>query len=316
MSARGGKKSKNLAALLNPLIQREIATIGAIDTAMPREKHPGYVTLLRSAKLGKQASVEQMATMIRVSGGQPVQSGPPIEPMLKLQTALMRRIGTTPMLRAMRLAQAELVRAYADAFDELEGSMQKGLQKCWNRARKHLTVLTAHIAKRGAKLELEEMLQLPMTLDFYFVHEEARVCMRCLFDRPGNFPPLERDDPHPYTYICAGCHQEVLSDLTPDLLDGLARMEDRDRHNHVIERALGRASKLKAELLVLNKMSGLAPELPPKPMPYKEAQDVAPRRRAPAQPKPKLELGEVAETLEEQVYVEALFDYSSVRANW
>src|SRR6185503_18362975 len=97
MGARGGE----LTEALNPLIHRELATIGAIDTVMPRESHPGYVILMRAAKLGKQASVEQMASMIRAAGAQPAESGTPVEALLKLQSALARRIGTTPVLRAM-----------------------------------------------------------------------------------------------------------------------------------------------------------------------------------------------------------------------
>ena len=150
MSARGGK-AKRLK------IARELATIGAIDTVTPRETHPGYVMLLRAAKLGKQASVEQMSSMIRFAGAQPAQSGTPVEAMLKLQSALARRIGTTPVLRAMRLAEMELVRAYEEVYDRLDGVFQRGLEKCWRRALKRLCVLTAHIAIRGAKPELEEM---------------------------------------------------------------------------------------------------------------------------------------------------------------
>src|SRR3954452_18609711 len=152
MGARGGETAE-LTALLNPLIYRELATIGAIDTVMPREKHPGYVMLMRAAKLGKQASVEQLASMIRYAGEQPAESAAPVEGMLKLQSALARRIGTTPVLRAMRLAEAEIVRAYGDAYGRLDGIFRKGLEKCWHRAQKRLAVLTAHIAIRGRRPE-------------------------------------------------------------------------------------------------------------------------------------------------------------------
>src|SRR5690242_4719245 len=125
MAARGGKSKKRLvirrepqsialplpaeelAALVNPLIYRELATIGAIDTVILRESEPGYVMLLRAAKTGKQASVEQLSSMLRFAGTQPTESAAPVEVMLKLQSALARRIGTTPMLRAMRLAETE-----------------------------------------------------------------------------------------------------------------------------------------------------------------------------------------------------------------
>lgn len=318
MAARGGKtkNAEALAAALNPLIYRELATIGAIDTVRPRESHPGYVILLHAAKIGKQASIEQMSSMIRAAGAQPAESAAPVEAMLKLQSSLARRLGTTPMLRAMRLAEAEVVRAYGEVIDRFDGIHRKGLEKCWHRAKKRLAVLTAHIAMRGAKPELEERLALPMTLDRYFAHGEDRVCFRCLFDRPGKRAPLERTDPHPYTYLCAACHDEVAVSFPLDLVDSFLRWTPEEQESHILERALGRASKLTAEALVLAKMSDVAPDMPPPPIPYKTAQDASPKRRAPAQPRPRVALGELTGSPLEQAYVDALFDYDSVRANW
>src|SRR4051795_1586121 len=316
MAARGGKaKAKAPAKLLDPLIYRELATIGAIDTVTPRESHPGYVILLRSAKITKQASIEQMASMIRAAGAQPVESAAPIEAMLELQSALARRLGTTPMLRAMRLAEAEIERAYGEVIDRFDGIHRKGLETCWHRAIKRLTVLTAHIAIRGRKPELEEIASLPMPLGRYFAHGEDRVCFRCLFDRPGKLPPIERTDPHPYHYLCAACHEEVLGDFPPDVLDG-ARWTDAEREAHVLEHSFGRPSKLKAEMLIVAKMAGIMPDMPPPPIPYKTAQDASPKRRAPAQPRPRVELGGIAESPLEQTYSDALFDYDTVRRNW
>ena len=304
-----------LAALLNPLIVRELATIGVIDTVAPRERHPGYVILMRAAKIGKQASVEQMMNMIRVAGVQAAESAGPIEAMLKLQSTVARRIGTTPLLRAMRLAEAEIVRAYGDAYDKVDGIFQKGLEKCWRRAQKHLAVLTAHIAIRSGRPEMEEELHLPMPLDRYFAHGEDRVCFRCLFDRPAELPPIERTDPHPYHYLCAACHEEVLGDFPPDVLDAAGHWTAIEREVHVLEHALGRPSKLKAEALIAAKMAGVMPDMPPPPIPYKTAYDVSPKRRAPAQPRPRVKLG-AAESPIEQTYVDALFDYDTVRRNW
>jgi len=332
MAVRGGERTVKIArerqklalslpagelkALLDPLIARELATIGAIDTVMPRERHPGYVTLMRATKLGKQASIEQMASMIRAAGLQPVQSAGPVEAMLKLQSGTARRIGTTPVLRAMRLAEAGIVSAYGDAYGRLDGIFQQGLQKCWHRAQKHLAVLTAHIAIRSGRPELEEALCLTMPLERYFAHGEDRVCFRCLFDRPGALPPIERTDPHPYHYLCAACHEEVLGDFPADLLDAARRWTASERDARVLEHAVGRPSKLKAEMLILAKMAGLAPGLPAPPLPYKIAEDASPKRRAPAQPLPRVELGGVAESPLEQAYADALFDYDSVRRNW
>jgi len=99
MAARGGRKSALplLAALLDPLIVRELATIGAIDSVMPRERNPGYVILLRAAKLGKQASVEQMATMIRLAGMQPAESAGPIE--ARIATSVNPRSASAAAMR-------------------------------------------------------------------------------------------------------------------------------------------------------------------------------------------------------------------------
>ena len=311
MAARGGK-----AKILNPLIERELATIGAIDTVMPREREPGYVALLRAAKQGKQASIEQMSTMIRAAGEQPAESATAPKMMLKMQTALAKTIGTTPVLRAMRLVETEIVSAYADVYDRFDGIVQRGLQKCWHRAIKRVTVLTAHIAMRSKRPEIEEMLALPMPLDRYFANGEDRVCMRCLFDRPGQRGPIERGDPHPYQYICAACHDEVLGDFPPDLVASAQRWPADERDAHVIEHALGRPSKLKAELLVMAKMSGIAPDMPAPPLPYKTAIDASPKRRAPAQPRPRVDLGGMADSPLEQTYVDAVFDYDTVRGNW
>src|SRR3954449_8269867 len=317
MAARGGKaKAKAPAKLLDPLIYRELATIGAIDTVTPRESHPGYVILLRSAKITKQASIEQMASMIRAAGAQPVESAAPIEAMLELQSALARRLGTTPMLRAMRLAEAEIVRAYGEVIDRFDGIHRKGLETGWHRAIKRLTVLTAHIAIRGRKPELEEIASLPMPLGRYFAHGEDRVCFRCLFDRPGKLAPLERSDPNPYTYVCGACAEEVFGSFPKDVLESARRWTDRERESHIIERALGRPSKLQAESLTMAKMSGIAPDMPPPPLPYKTAVDASPKRRAPAQRRPRVELGGLGESPLEQAYVDALFDYDTVRGNW
>lgn len=308
MAARGGSRKVDIGALLQPLITQELATIGAIDAATPRESQPGYVMLLHAAKQSKQANVEQLVSIFRFTGAQPVESGGPMEAVAKLQSTVARRIGTTPMLRAMRLAEAAIVAAYGEVFARTNGMIQRGIDKCRHRAIQRMTVLTAHIAIRSKRPEVEERIALAMPLEQYFAHGEDRVCFRCLFDRPGRRRPLERTDPHPYTYLCAACHQEVRGDFPPDL----GQPED----TRVIEKALGRPSKLVAESLVLPKMSGLAPDMPPPPLPYKDAQDASPKRRAPAQPRPRVELGGLADSRLEQQYTDALFDFDTVRANW
>lgn len=307
--------AEQMTAALMPIIAQEMASIGAIDAATPNEREPGYVILLRAAKGGKQANVEQMSTMLRMFGVALPPRPAPIEPLLKLQSATLTRLGTTPLLRAMRVAELAIVAMYEELLGTFDGLIEQGFEKCWRRARKHLMVLTAHIAIRGAKPEIEEQLALPWPLDRYFAHGEARVCFRCLFDRPGALPPLERTDPHPYTYVCGRCHEETLGDFPADILESASSWSDRDRESRVIEHALGRPSKLKAESKVLNELAGLAPDLPVPPTPRKAAFDLAPRRIVRTPPGvSRLNVDELWEL--EREYVETLFDYRSVAEYW
>ena len=59
----------SLERQLEPLVTREISGIAAIDTAIAHESAPDYVVMFQDAKNGKQANVEQMATLIRMQGG-------------------------------------------------------------------------------------------------------------------------------------------------------------------------------------------------------------------------------------------------------
>jgi hypothetical protein len=303
-----------LAELLNPIIQWEMATIGAIDTAVPLENNPDYVMLFHFTKEGKQANIAQMTAMLRAAGAQPVMKANPGELMLKLQTGVLERLGTTPALRAFRLTQREIVDQYAEVYGRLGGFFDSGIEKAWHRAIKQWIVLSAHVAKRGG-LELEELSALPQPLDRYFAHDEARACMRCLLDRPGKRPPIERGDPNPYQYLCAACHEEVLSDFAFDILEKAERWTPHDLQSHVLERAIGKPSKLKAEKLVLAKMSGLAPDLPPPPIPRKAAMEVARAEHARLQPRAEVRI-EPPAGMDERLYTELLFDYESVRDNW
>lgn len=303
------------AAALAQLAGRELASIASIDAAMGPEREPGYVMLLRTAKSGKQANVEQLVNMLRAAGIGQIPPASPLQPMLELQSKGLARIGTTPLLRAMRLVETMIVAQYEELLGTMGGVFGIGFEKCWRRARKQLVVLTAHIAIRGAKPEIEEQLALPLPLSHYFAHGEPRVCFRCLFDRPGPFGPLERTDPHPYTYVCARCHEEVFGDLPPDVMESAPKWTTHDRQSRIIEHALGRPSKLKAEMVVLAKMSGLSPDMPPPPLPRKTAQDMSrkDRRKAPAGVA-NFELGNTAP--EESTYIEKLFNYESVKEWW
>jgi len=86
--------------------------------------------------------------------------------------------------------------------------------------------------------------------------------MRCHLDRPGTLGALERTDPHPYTYLCAACHDEVVAELPPDLATQLDRWAAEAREAKVLQQGLGRASRLNALGRVLHPLAGLEPELP------------------------------------------------------
>jgi|ERR1043165_3451942 hypothetical protein len=101
----------------------------------------------------------------------------------------------------------------------------------------------------------------------------------------------------------------------PDLLDSARRWPERERENFVIEHVLGRVSKLKAETKVLNELSGLAPDLPPPPLPRKNAVDMAPVRGA----EERLATTVVpldGAAADERSYTERLFDPPSVQESW
>jgi hypothetical protein len=305
-----------MIAILNPLIYRELAAIRALDNVMDSEDDPGYVMLYRATKLGKQASVEQMSSLIRANGAQPTQSATLLGAALKVQTTLTKWIGTTPTLRAMRLVQLELVAAYERAFEQFEENLaRKCIEKCWHRAVKHLTVVSAHIEKRSAGEVPTGML--PMPLEHYFAHEEARACLRCHLDRAGNLGALERTDPpYPYQYLCAACHDEVMTDFPEDLAAKIAALPEFHRESLVLEKALSRPSTLKAEQEVLAKMAGLPPDMPVPPVARKIASFAKLDVTTDPPPQVSLEIHADAGSLDERLYIELLFDLRSVRRNW
>jgi hypothetical protein len=288
--------SDELITLFNPLVYRELAAIGAIDTAIPSEDDPGYVTLHRAAKQGKQANVEQMSALIRSVGGQPVQTAKALQAMLKMQTTVTKFIGTIPTLTAMRLAQLELTAAYERAFSKLaeeETLARKCVEKCWHRAVKQLMILTVHVEGRY-----------------------TRACMRCHLDRPGHLGAIERTDPHPYQLICAGCHDEVMRDFPADLIDQINALDDYDRRSLVIEKALGRPSTLTCEHEVLSKLSDLPPDMPAPPIARKVASYARLDVITAPPPEIDLQIHTDAGSLDERLYIELLFDLRSVRRNW
>lgn len=302
-------EATDVATLLRNLIQTEITTIASIDGAMETQDEPDYTVLYQSAKTGKQANAEQLLTILRMQGERQTQRGKAMKPMLKLQTKTVQRFSTSATLRA----QETLVAGYENAVGETYGVARKAVEKCLERAKKQRFVLIAHLAVRDRRAEHLDALIYP--LESHFAHDEARACMRCLFDRPGVLPAIERRARHPYTYICSACHDEVLLTFPPDLLEQSARWPERARHNRVAEKALGRPSKLKAEKEILPKLAGL---------PITRETPAAKRKSKAAVAKPRYRVvTEIAPTLEvgpgdelETAYTDAILSYRSARKNW
>ena len=304
-----------LEDLLAPLLTREIAAIAAVEAAIAAEKYPDYVVMYQATKTGKQASVEQMATLIRRRGGIPPEHGGLRKYVLKTQSAIAERIaGTTATLRTMRAAEVSLLKLYTEAITQVEGFARPALRKALGRSLVHCHVLTAHIAKRtGTAREAES---LPQPLDRYFAGPIAKACMRCHLDRPGALPALERGDPHPYTYICAGCHVDVRAEYPPDLASQMDRWPRHVQEARVLQHAMGRPSVVNAIHTVLYPLSGLAAE---KPVRAEKKAVLVPALEPPPTPAadetPAVLVVE-PRTAGEAAYVAELFDYRSVRAFW
>ena len=308
---------EGLRDLLQPLIRSEVATIGAIETVMHHQKEPGYVVLHQATKTGKQANVEQMVTLLRLHGQQPSEQGGPIESILKLQSLLLQQVSTTATLGAMRIVQEDLVAHYRDVHARVDGLAREALTRPFDRAVTQWIVLIAHIVQRKeGDSSLAE--QLPVPLGAYFASADDRVCMRCLFDRPGERPALERTDPRPYQYVCAACHDEVLANFPPDLLEQAMRWPDEVRRDRVVERALGRPETLRATQGVVALLSGLEPE---EPEVRRSGVKQVPRARVTIAPPatreaPVVDLPRHNASASELAYTDLLFDFASVRRNW
>jgi hypothetical protein len=308
-----------LADLLSPPIRLEIASIGAIESATSHESDPGYVMLFHETKTSKQASVEQMNTVLRLAGQRPVESGGVMEPVLRLQTLGLQKASTTVLLLAMRVVEHLLVHRYAEACKDLAGLERAAVEVASRRARKHWMILTAHIARRKDG-ESSHARELALPLSEYFASDEDRVCMRCLVDRPGTQPALEKQDP--YTYVCAACHTETQAQFPVDLQCQIPRWREEDLRDRVIHKALGRPMKVQAVKEVHTRLAGLPPEDAMKPRvahkvigPSSPLDDRA-RRPDEAQRASELSIPLDGASVEETSYTTLLFDYRSVRSHW
>jgi hypothetical protein len=300
---------------LAPLIIREIAAIGGIDAAINGEQYPDYVMMYRSARTAKQSNVEQMTTLIRMQKGVPPESGGLRRYVLKSGTSLTERFaGTTATLQALRHEDVGILERYAEVIWHVDGLAKRALRKALGRTLINIHLLTAHIAKRNGSDRWAG--HLPHPLDRYFANPIARACMRCHLDRPGTLPALERSDPHPYTYICAGCHQDVRAEFPPDIASQMDHWSAESQKTRVMQHAMSRPSVLNAINTVLHPLSGISPEhvvraeekaasLPPiEPLP-RATPDAAP---AVVTTEPRTDA--------EADYVSQLFDYVSPRQHW
>ncbi|MBW3655291.1 MAG: hypothetical protein KY444_04240 [Gemmatimonadetes bacterium] len=300
-----------LRARLTPLLAAEFATLAALDSLIAHEGDPAYVVLFRSAKVEKQANVAQVSTLLRGVGLVPPTGGGPAEALATIHTLLLQKVSTPALLNALRRAEEPLVAGYREAAGALDGLAAPALRRAGGRALKLFTLLTAHVARHGDR---EAEAALPLALSEYFATSEARVCVRCLVDRPGGRPPIARRAP--CTYLCGACHHEVREDLPPDLRVQAERWPDEVREDRVVERALGRPQKLKAIGEVHAVLCGLPPEVILPPAPWKDpapAPDTAP---APGEPLPVLDTAPGAATPSERAYSDLLFDFRGLREHW
>ena len=306
-----------LAERLDMLIGLEIAAIAAIVEATAHQDEPPYVFLYQELKTGKQANAEQMAALRRMTSEPPEIRAGALAAIATLQTALTQRISTTATLKAMRLAEEHIIAEYRAVLAALDdtSAQGRGMKKVLHRALKGWHILTAHIAKRTG--DADEAERLPHPLGLYFAGPEAKACMRCRFDRPGALGPIEKADPHPYTYICAACHDEVLADFPPDLVDQAVAWPEETRRNRVVERALSRPEKLRAEKEPIALLSGLEPEIPLRREKLVADEDEPGELAPPAERVlPVLGLARDEATESELAYTDLLFDFVSVRRNW
>jgi hypothetical protein len=292
-----------------------MAAIAAIDAAIAAERYPDYVVMYQGTKNGKQANVEQMAALIRRRGGAPPEHGGLRKYVLTTQSAIAERVaGTTATLKMMRAAEVSLLKRYTEAIKQVEGLARPALRKALGRTLVHCHILTAHIAKRTSTAREAE--SLPQPLDQYFVGPIAKACMRCHLDRPGALPALERGDPHPYTYVCGGCHVEVQAEYPPDLASQMDRWPRRVQEARVLQHATGRPSVLNAIHTVLYPLSGLAAEMPVRAEKKAVLVPALEPPPTPAADETPAVLAVEPRTAGEAAYVAELFDYRSVRASW
>lgn len=305
---------ESIIQVLQPLIVQEIIGISALDAAIAGEHSPGYVVLFQEARTEKQANVEQMATVLRMAGTTPDETATVREFVARTQSRAAEALGgTAATLKMLRHNAREMFERYGDALTwTRDGLARIALRKARDRTAVQRQTLTAHIARHTGDEKEAAILGRP--LEHYFAGPRVKVCFRCHFDRPGNRQPLERTDPHPYTYICAGCHDDVIAEFRPDFTSQMSRWTERAREARAIQHALGRTSRLMAAHTVVRALCGLVEE-PPVPGPEKV---LAPPLPGPA-PDPSERPGVTrveGTAADEAAYVAVLFDSGRLQEHW
>ena len=311
-----GLTADAIAERVTPIVSLELTSIRALHAAVPREPHPAYVTLFRATTRAKQSNIEQLMTLVRMRGGIPSVGAGATGLFPKLETVISQKLGTALTVRAMQAVESEIVAHYDKALRGLDGLEASSVQKARDRSRVHEHVLIAHVAKLSGRED--EARRLPHALTDYFAGAEARVCMRCLLDRRGQNGALELTHPHPYTYVCAGCHDEVAAEFSPDLADKMELWPAELRRARIIQKALGRVSTLNAFHRVLRPLSGLPPEMPtPATEAASERPAIQPSPGPDASaPRAHRTINDTGAGVSERSYTEQLFDWTRVRRHW
>ena len=162
----------SLEQQLQPLVAREISGIAALDTAIAHGSAPDYTVMFQAARNGKQANVEQMATLVRMCGGTPDERGGIRRAVAKAQASIASRLSTIQTLQTMRAAETQLVTLHSHAVVRADGLPRRALRKALARALVHTHLLTAHLAK-GTGSDAEARL-LPRPLGEYFAGDAPR----------------------------------------------------------------------------------------------------------------------------------------------
>ena len=303
---------------LGPLIGGELAAIGAITAALPAVQEPGYAVLYHSARMSKQANVEQMLTLLRMAGGAPATKAGVVELVQKTQASVTQRVSETATLRAFRTSEERLLARYREAHAALRGFQRRAMDRPLARSSKRWHLLTAHVAKReGGDAGRREAARLPHPLSAYFAGATARVCDRCLFDRPGTRPALAKNLPE--QYLCAACHDEVLAGIPPDLRAQMDRWPADVQKNRLLFFANERPEQLRAEFEVHAYLSGLPPEVPT-PAAQRPSDKLVESHDDAKRPVERgggvMDTAPNAATAGERAYTDVLFDPRSVRRSW